>query len=175
MHTVSGRDATLLSTIDATGAEMQYLPPQYVCWTRRDRNVEHRRVFHYLICTMGQKINIKINNETFPAELNDSDAAKSIVESLPLSFRMSKWGDEYYGDCGLNFKLDSTAREEMKVGELAYWPPGTAFCIFFGPTPASSGSTPVAASAAIPLGMVTDNIEALKKQGGSITATLEKA
>jgi hypothetical protein len=124
---------------------------------------------------MGQKITIKINKETFPAELNDSEVAQAIVESLPLSVRMSKWGEEYYGDCGLNFKLDDTAREEMEVGELAYWPPGTAFCIFFGPTPASRGNTPVAASAAIPLGMITENIPALKKQGGSITAEIEKA
>ncbi len=25
----------------------------------------------------------------------------------------------------------------MEVGDLGYWPPGQAFCIFWGPTPAS--------------------------------------
>ena len=26
------------------------------------------------------------------------------------------------------------------LGDLGYWPPGRAFCIFFGPTPASRGT-----------------------------------
>ena len=28
----------------------------------------------------------------------------------------------------------------VAMGDLAYWPPGRAFCIFFGPTPASEGN-----------------------------------
>jgi hypothetical protein len=28
----------------------------------------------------------------------------------------------------------------VDLGDLAYWPPGSAFCIFFGPTPMSRGS-----------------------------------
>ena len=28
----------------------------------------------------------------------------------------------------------------VDVGDLAYWPPGRAFCIFFGPTPVSRGT-----------------------------------
>ena len=34
----------------------------------------------------------------------------------------------------------------MEVGDLGYWPPGQAFCLFFGPTPASHGDEPRAAS-----------------------------
>ena len=35
----------------------------------------------------------------------------------------------------------------LGVGELGYWPHGRAFCIFFGPTPASQGDEIRAASA----------------------------
>jgi hypothetical protein len=43
----------------------------------------------------------------------------------------------------------------MAVGEIAYWPPGKAFCIFFGRTPASVDGAPRAASAVNPLGRLT--------------------
>jgi hypothetical protein len=34
-------------------------------------------------------------------------------------------------------ELEKDAREVVEVGDLGYWPPGKAFCIFFGPTPMS--------------------------------------
>jgi hypothetical protein len=92
-----------------------------------------------------------------------------------MIINLSRWGGEFYGDCGLEFGADETAREEMEVGELAYWPPGTAFCIFFGPTPASSGEKPVAASAAIPIGKITGNVEKLQELGNSIRAIIDRA
>jgi len=30
-------------------------------------------------------------------------------------------------------------QEVVELGDLGYWPPGQAFCLFFGPTPASQG------------------------------------
>jgi len=44
--------------------------------------------------------------------------------------------------------LEESARAEVAVGDLAYWPPGQALCLFFGPTPASVGDEPRAASPA---------------------------
>jgi uncharacterized protein len=38
-------------------------------------------------------------------------------------------------------------REVVNAGDIAYWPPGKAFCIFFGPTPVSHGSEIRAVSA----------------------------
>jgi hypothetical protein len=40
------------------------------------------------------------------------------------------------------------------VGELGYWPVGSAFCIFFGPTPVSTGVEPRAYSPVNILGRV---------------------
>jgi uncharacterized protein len=46
-------------------------------------------------------------------------------------------GDEIYFQVPVDRQLDSTAAELVKVGDLGYWPPARAFCIFFGPTPIS--------------------------------------
>ena len=45
-------------------------------------------------------------------------------------------------------------QETVELGDLGYWPPGRAFCIFFGRTPASQGDEIRAASAVTVIGRV---------------------
>jgi hypothetical protein len=123
---------------------------------------------------MSQAISIKIQNQRFAAELNDTPAAQQLLEALPLKLRMSRWGEEYYGDCGLTIELGESAREVMEVGEIAYWPPGSALCFFFGLTPVSTDERPRAASAAVPLGKFTGSVEALKRFGPGIQAEIAR-
>ena len=122
---------------------------------------------------MGQQINITTGKVELSAELNDSPSAKALLKKLPLEFRMSRWGDEYYGDCGLDVAEEPEARELMQVGELAVWPPGSALCIFFGPTPASTDEQPRAASKVNPVGRISSPVETLKKLGPSIKVRVE--
>ena len=76
---------------------------------------------------MSTKINLIINgNQRLQAELNDSATAKKLADSLPMELSLSRWGDEYYGSCGVTAGLESGARTRMAVGEIAYWPPGSA-------------------------------------------------
>jgi hypothetical protein len=121
---------------------------------------------------MSQKISIEIEGQSLTAELNDSEAAKKLVGALPLRLRMSRWGDEYYGSCGLSIVLDDSAREVLEVGEIAYWPPGSALCLFFGPTPASTDGRPRAASEVVPLGRITGGAETLKTLGSTVEARI---
>jgi hypothetical protein len=88
---------------------------------------------------------------------------------------MSRWGDEYYGSAGLDISEDSSAREIMEVGEIAWWPPGKALCIFFGPTPASTDGRPRAASGVLPIGKVTEGIEGLSELGSRVKAVFRTA
>jgi hypothetical protein len=124
---------------------------------------------------MSTKIVIIINgNHSLQAELNDSATARKIAAALPLEVTLSRWGDEYYGDCGVKAGLEPGARTRMAVGEIAYWPPGSALCLFFGPTPASRGPEPEAASEVNPVGRIVSGRDSLKDLGGSITARIER-
>ncbi len=91
------------------------------------------------------KITIEIQNQYFEAVLNDSETAKSIYNVLPIRSIINVWGDEIYFDIPVSAALEADAKTVMQVGELAYYPPMKAFCIFYGPTPLSSGEAPVAA------------------------------
>ena len=98
---------------------------------------------------MAREIVIQAGSVTMEAELNDTKAADAIWEALPIEGRGNRWGEEIYFSIPVHCPPNNP-REVVEVGDLAYWPPGSAFCIFFGPTPASTGSAPRAASAVMP-------------------------
>ena len=104
---------------------------------------------------MSRKIQITVGNVSMEAELAQSETANAFWEALPVTGAANVWGEEIYFQVPVEAKLEDSAREEMEVGEIAYWPPGSAFCIFFGRTPASVDDAPRAASAVNPLGRVT--------------------
>ena len=126
---------------------------------------------------MPIRIKITIDGHELTADLNDSETAQALTGRLPLRISMSRWGDEYYGSVGtgLDVSMAPDARTEMEIGELAYWTPGNALCIFFGPTPASVNDEPRAASEVNPIGTLTSDIAILKKLGQSVKLTVELA
>jgi hypothetical protein len=118
------------------------------------------------------RVEIKSGSVTVQAELNDSACAAKILDALPLTATASTWGDEIYFDIGVPFKLAQSARDRMEVGEIAYWPPGKALCLFFGPTPVSDADgKPRAASPVIPVGRILGSPQLLKsvQDGDQIT------
>ena len=125
---------------------------------------------------MPTNITITVNGSiTLEADLNDSETAAKIAAALPMEVSMSRWGDEYYGACGIHAGLEQDARTLMEVGEIAFWPPGSALCFFFGPTPASKGEQPEAASEVNPVGTILSDAVALGPLGSSIHVKVEKA
>lgn len=100
-------------------------------------------------------IKIRAGNVAMLAELNDSATARKIWEALPIEGEANRWGDEIYFEIPVKTDSEPGAREEVEVGELGYWPVGHAFCIFFGPTPASRGNRPRAYSPVNILGQVS--------------------
>lgn len=93
-----------------------------------------------------KKILISVGNVSVPAELKETPTALAIWDALPIEGSANTWGDEIYFEIPVNLPQESDARAEVEIGDLGYWPTGSAFCIFFGPTPASTGVKPVAAS-----------------------------
>lgn len=85
-----------------------------------------------------KRIRITAGPVTMEAELNDSQTAQLIWEALPIEAHGNTWGDEIYFSIPVAADLENS-QGVVELGDLAYWPPGTAFCIFFGPTPMSQG------------------------------------
>jgi hypothetical protein len=91
------------------------------------------------------RIRITAKEVSALAELDESETAAAIAAALPIEARANRWGDEIYFSIPVSLDPEN-ARADVEVGDLGYWPPGTAFCIFFGRTPASTGPKPRAAS-----------------------------
>lgn len=79
----------------------------------------------------------------------------ALTEALPVEGDAMRWGDELYFDVPLAVDGEN-ARSRVEVGTVAYWPAGSKLCLFWGPTPASGGDEPRAASPVNVVARVTD-------------------
>ena len=86
----------------------------------------------------NRKISISVGGIEVLAHLDDNPTADSIWEALPISASASTWGDEIYFRTSVQAD-EHDAVETVDMGAVAYWPPGQAICLFFGPTPVSTG------------------------------------
>jgi hypothetical protein len=107
------------------------------------------------------------------AALNESTTAGAILRALPLRGHVQRWGEEIYFSIPVEVGLEDGAREQMGVGEIAYWPMGKAFCIFFGPTPASVADEPRAYSPVNPIGHIQGDASVFAELHGGEEIVLE--
>ena len=87
--------------------------------------------------------------------------AQALVSALPAESSVSTWGEEIYFEMPLSHDAED-ARAEVEVGDVAWWPTGSCLCLFFGPTPASPGEAPVAASPVNVIGRVVGDTDVLQ-------------
>jgi hypothetical protein len=109
-----------------------------------------------------KRIEIKIAGRSFPAELNETETARRIYEALPIETSGAFWGDEIYFQVPIALENEAP-QAVVEIGDLAYWPPGPALCIFFGPTPASRGNEPRPASPVTVIGKVNARPEEFRE------------
>jgi hypothetical protein len=98
--------------------------------------------------------------------------AEAIWNALPIKGNANRWGDEIYFTIPVTLK-EENAREKVENGAIAYWPPGKALCIFFGPTPASENNEPQAASPVNVFARVTGEATFRQVRSGD-SVTIEK-
>ncbi len=122
-----------------------------------------------------KEILIKINDQTYRATLSDSPTTKHLWDALPLEGSANIWGEEIYFEIALTVPQEPDAREEVEPGTIAYWPTGQAFCIFFGPTPVSTGEQPRAYSPVNILGRIEGNLDELRDVQPGDVVRLQKA
>jgi len=109
-----------------------------------------------------RSIIIKIGETEIEAELNQSRTATLVWEALPFEGKAHTWGEEIYFRIPVDADLENP-RRVVRAGEIGYWPTGNAFCIFYGPTPASKGEEIVPASPVDIIGKVKSDLKLLKQ------------
>jgi len=92
---------------------------------------------------IGTAVTGKVVAELFEAK--NKKTSEALWNALPIEGTANRWGEEIYFEIPVTVGLEE-AQQTVDVGDIAYWPPGKAFCIFFGPTPASKGKEARAAS-----------------------------
>ncbi|MCW4048153.1 MAG: cyclophilin-like fold protein [Candidatus Bathyarchaeota archaeon] len=118
-----------------------------------------------------------ITDTTGPVEASLTEenpkTAKAIWDALPIEAYANTWGDEIYFSIPVDAAQEN-AKEIVDMGDLAYWPPGNAFCIFFGRTPASRGDEIRPASAVNVFGKIDGDAKIFKKVRGGEKIRLER-
>lgn len=92
------------------------------------------------------KIKIASGNISAIAELKNTQTSREIFNSLPIEASANRWGDEIYFPIPAKLDAESNAIDVVESGDIAYWPEGSCFCIFWGKTPASKENEIRAAS-----------------------------
>lgn len=82
-------------------------------------------------------------------ERNPETAAR-FYKNLPMEGKAKQWLDEVYFIIPLELEYENQSPDASK-GDLSYWPPGAALCIFYGE---SQPASPVNH-----IGKVTSNLE----------------
>ncbi|MGC8874757.1 MAG: cyclophilin-like fold protein [Chloroflexia bacterium] len=109
------------------------------------------------------------------AELNESPTAQQILVALPFEGEGNRWGDEIYFEIPVVAENEPTARVEMEIGEVAYWPAGRALCLFFGPTPVSRDDRPRAYSPVNVVGRILGDASVLRGVPDGCRVRVERA
>ena len=110
-----------------------------------------------------ERIRITAGTVVVEASLNETPTALAIWQALPLEARANTWGDEIYFNIPVRLAEAEEAREVVELGDLGYWSPGHAFCIFFGRTPMSLGNEIRPASAVNVFGRIETDATILKR------------
>ena len=119
---------------------------------------------------MQREITIHVAGIELEATLNDSETAQAIGDALPIESSYNTWGDEIYFEIPIKMELKN-GQDVVELGDLGYWPPGRAFCIFYGATPGSTEDEIRPASAVDIVGRITGDPRVLRTKavsGGTI-------
>lgn len=124
---------------------------------------------------MKREIRIQVGSVTALAELNNTKTADAIWQALPLSGNIHTWGEEIYFTIPVKMELVE-GRDVVDCGDLGYWPPGSALCIFFGTTPISDEGEIRPASPVDIFGSLVDDPKVFKevKEGEKIVVERTK-
>jgi hypothetical protein len=125
---------------------------------------------------MGDRVlQISVGQLVITATLNDSATSDQLWDALPITGRANIWGDEIYFSIPVDADEAVDALETVDMGSVAYWPPGNALCLFWGPTPMSSPGEIRPASAVNVMGVIDGDPTVLVQVTDGVEVLVERA
>jgi len=122
---------------------------------------------------MGKTVQSKAGDTNVTAELNETVTAQAIWDALPVQGEANRWGDEIYFSIPVGLE-EEKPQKLVAMGDLGYWPPGAALCLFFGPTPASNGNEIRPASPVNVFGRINGDATVLKGVPSGARVVIDK-
>jgi len=110
-------------------------------------------------------VEVRVGDIKREAELYEDIApitVEAIRKNLPIKGYANRWGDEIYFETGIVVEEEENLKEVVELGDIAYWLPGKAICIFFGKTPVSDEEIRPASPVNV-FGKVKGDLESFKK------------
>jgi len=89
----------------------------------------------------------------------------SLARALPFEGRAARWKEEVYFETPVKIGAEK-AKSKVEVGTLAYWPMGSALCVFYGATDPYSPVNVV--------GKITANLEMFRSLKSGTKVRVEK-
>jgi hypothetical protein len=89
----------------------------------------------------------------------------ALLKRLPIEGRIARWKEEVYFQTGITVGLEKP-KSKIEIGTIAFWPMGSAVCIFYGQTQPYS---PVNI-----LGAIKNGIEIFKDAAAGAKIRLER-
>ena len=89
----------------------------------------------------------------------------NLAKALPFEGRAARWKEEVYFETPVKMGTEK-AKSKVEVGTIAYWPMGSALCIFYGPTDPYSPVNIV--------GKITGNLEIFRSLKSGTKIRVEK-
>ena len=113
---------------------------------------------------MAKTLKLRVGEVEAVVELLENKVAGKLWEAAPFESSAETWGEEVYFSTPVEAGLeDEFARDLVDVGDVGYWPPGKALCLFFGPTPISRPGEVRPASTVVLVGRLSSDPEELRK------------
>lgn len=124
---------------------------------------------------MKYEIEVEVSNSSkLILELNDKNSpktVKSFLENLPFTLELNVWGDEIYTSSSPITIPEENSKSPVSLNDVAYWPTGKAICLFYGPTPNSTGNEIIPASPVNVIGKIINPDKSILNSAEGKSAT----
>jgi len=122
------------------------------------------------------QIRMKIDSHQWDIFLEGSSpkTRKKILNLLPIESKVRTWGEEIYFTIPLSMP-EENAMSIVTLGDVAYWPEGQCFCVFFGMTPLTSSLDEIKPASPVNIfGKVLGDLGKLKSINPGVKVLLEQ-